>query len=69
MEYPIKSGSKTGWIGVGEVGAGRVITYDRWGKSKYAVVGHDLSKGGDPTDHYLAKQQKAKRELYDEEFE
>ncbi|KAJ2922776.1 hypothetical protein H1R20_g14331, partial [Candolleomyces eurysporus] len=65
-EYPIKTNSHNGYTGSGPVGAGRVVTYKDGAKKEVAVIGHDASKGGDPTDHYLAKHTKAKRELIED---
>lgn len=62
QEYPIKSGSHNGYIGSGDVGAGRIVLYknkkDRQ-RTSYAVIGHDPARGGDASDHYLATHTKA----------
>ncbi|KAF8893689.1 hypothetical protein CPB84DRAFT_1783136 [Gymnopilus junonius] len=57
-EYPVTSQSQ-GWIGSGQVGPARVITSSTGGvDTLHGVVGHDVSKGGDKDDHYLAVHKK-----------
>jgi hypothetical protein len=53
-EYPVINKSPNGWTGSGDVGALRAVTYEQGGKRRAAVIGHDPSRGGDHSDHYVA---------------
>ncbi|CAA7262559.1 unnamed protein product [Cyclocybe aegerita] len=51
-EYPLK---KIGWTGTGNVGPVRVITLSHGGTDMFhAVIGHNISRGGNENDHYCA---------------
>jgi hypothetical protein len=53
-EYPVTKQGQ-GWTGSGAVGPTRVITSHDGGKDTFhGVIGHDLNRGGDKDDHYLA---------------
>lgn len=55
-EFPVLSGSPTGWTGTQPVGAARVITEKGQGGNPdkfHGVIAHDKTKGGDDHDHYL----------------
>jgi len=67
-ENPLKK-SHQGHIS-GTPGAARVMTYEKDGKSKFKVMGHDTAAGGDASDHYKAKHTPAKRDFLEvEDFE
>jgi hypothetical protein len=53
-EYPVTKQGQ-GWTGSGAVGPTRVITSNHGGVDTFhGVIGHDLTRGGDKDDHYLA---------------
>ncbi|RXW13835.1 hypothetical protein EST38_g12020 [Candolleomyces aberdarensis] len=53
-EFPLIRGSPKGWTGGKNVGPLRAVTYKQGGQRRAAVIGHDLDRGGDHNDHYLA---------------
>lgn len=67
VEYPVLSGSHTGWTGgrTQNVGTARVITENGAGKGGndkfHGVIAHDMTKGGDLHDHYLATKKPEKK--------
>jgi len=58
VEYPVLSGSKSGWTGDQNPGSARVIT-QKGGPGQpdklNGVIAHDPSKKGDSSDHYLVQ--------------